>query len=117
MNVLNYATLVNTVLFIHSVMANPIMQLLANNTLTGENFPKWKSNLNIVLISENIRYVLTDEMPTEPSRNAPQSVKDKFDRWVVAGNRPIAYILASISDTLRAKVEHKNTGAKIMECL
>ena len=32
--------------------SNPVSSLLANEKLTGENYMKWKSNLNIVLICE-----------------------------------------------------------------
>ena len=32
---------------------NPIIALLANEKLSGDNFVKWKSNINIVLICEN----------------------------------------------------------------
>ena len=39
-------------------MSNPIIALLSKDVLTGENFQKWKSNLNIVLVGENITYIL-----------------------------------------------------------
>ena len=32
--------------------SNPVSSLLANEKLTGENYMKWKSNLNIALICE-----------------------------------------------------------------
>ena len=34
--------------------SNPIIALLANESLTGDNFVKWKSNVNIVLVCEKI---------------------------------------------------------------
>ena len=37
--------------YILVIMSNPIMVMLSKDVLTGENFLKWKSNLNIVLVS------------------------------------------------------------------
>ena len=51
-------------------MANPIIALLSRTVLTGENFQKWKSDLNIVLMSENMRFILTDPCPHVPAANA-----------------------------------------------
>ena len=54
--------------------SNPIIALLANESLTGDNFVKWKSNVNIVLVCENNRFVLTEECSAEPAANAARSV-------------------------------------------
>ena len=44
-------------------MGNPITALLSRDVLIGENFKKWKSNLNIVLVSESIRFMLVGICP------------------------------------------------------
>ncbi|KAG6476507.1 hypothetical protein ZIOFF_066596 [Zingiber officinale] len=98
-------------------MGNPIMSLLANNTLTGENFPKWKSNINIVLVSENNRFVLTEECPPVPPANATRAVRELYDRWIASNNKAKAYMLASMSDALRSKMEPKECAFEIMESL
>ncbi|XP_073121767.1 uncharacterized protein [Henckelia pumila] len=98
-------------------MGNPIMSLLANNTLTGENFPKWKSNINIVPVSENNRFVLTDECPPIPPTNATRAVKEPYDRWIAFNNKAKAYMLASMSDSLRIKMEPMETAFDIMKSL
>ena len=46
-----------------------IAALLSRNVLIGENFKKWKSDLNIVLMSENLRFILTDPYPSIPTTN------------------------------------------------
>ena len=51
-------------------LGNPITALLSKDVLTGDNFSKWKSNLNIVLVSESIRYVLTESRPLVAAANA-----------------------------------------------
>ena len=50
------------ILFISAIMSssNPIIALLANEKLNGDNYIKWKSNINIVLICENQKFVLTE---------------------------------------------------------
>ena len=61
-------------------MSNPIMALLSKDVLTGENFPKWKSNLNIVLVSESIRFILTEDRPTLPGPSASRNLKEDYDK-------------------------------------
>ena len=51
-------------------MSNPIMAMVSKDVLTSENFPKWKSNLNIVLVSERIRVILIEDRPPFPGPNA-----------------------------------------------
>ena len=51
---------------------NPIIALLDNEKLSGDNFVKWKSNINIVLIYQ--KFVLTEECPPEPPANASCTV-------------------------------------------
>ena len=58
---------------------NPIIALLANEKLSGDNFVKWKSNINIMLICENKKFVLTEECPAEPPVNASRIVRERYD--------------------------------------
>ena len=86
--------------------SNPIIALLANESLTDDNFVKWKSNVNIVLVCENNRFVLTEECPVEPAEpaaNAARSVQEPYERWIQANNKARAYMLSSMSDVLRLK--------------
>ena len=61
-------------------MGNPITALLSRDVLTGDNFQKWKSNLNIVLVSKSIRFVLTENRPPLPTANCSRAAKESFDR-------------------------------------
>ena len=65
-------------------MSNPIMALLSKDVLTGDNFSKWKSNLNIVLVNESIRFILTEERPPLPAPNASKNLREDYDKWVMA---------------------------------
>ena len=60
-------------------MLNPIIVLLSKDVLTGDNFQKWKSNLNIVLVGENIRYILNLPKPPVPNNTATRQVKVEYD--------------------------------------
>ena len=93
------------------------MVLLSKNVLTGENFPKWKSNLNIVLVSESIRFILTEEKPAFPNSTVSRVQREEYDRWYMTNNKSMAYMLASISDALRTKLEGKKTAVEILESL
>ena len=83
-------------------MSNPILSLLATEKLTSENFVKWKSNMNIALLCDNYKFVLTEECPLEPAANATRTVRDAYDRWINVNNKARCYLLASMSDVLRA---------------
>ena len=90
---------------------------MANNILTEDIYQKWKSNFNIVLVSENIRHVLTEGCPPLPTANASRGTRDAFENWCMANNKAKGYMLASISEFLRSKLEEKITTAEIMESL
>ena len=62
-------------------------------------------------------FILTEERPTFPTSNSSHSQKDDFDRWTVANNKAIAYMLASISDALRTNLEGKETAVEIIDSL
>ena len=96
---------------------NPIIALLANEKLSGDNFVKWKSNVNIVLICENQKFVLTEECPLEPLANASRTVRERYDSWIHSNNEAHCYMLASMNDVLRKKHEDKDTANEIWESL
>ena len=68
-------------------MSNPIFSLLASQVLTSENFVKWKSNMNILLINENYHFVLKEECPPVPPANASKAVSKEYNRWIIANNK------------------------------
>ena len=66
-------------LFPAIMSSNPIIALLVNEKLNGDNYVKWKSNINIVLICENQKFILTEECPPEPHATASRSVRETYD--------------------------------------
>ena len=81
-------------LFPAIMSSNPIIALLANEKLNGDNYVKWKSNINIVLICENQKFVLTEECPPEPHATASRSVWEKYNSWQLANNKARCYCWA-----------------------
>ena len=98
-------------------MSNSIIALLSKDILTGKNFQKWKSNLNILLVGENIRYILNIPRPPPPNNNATCLVREEYDHWVAYNNKVITYMLATMSDVLRAKFEAKKMVVEILDSL
>ena len=96
---------------------NPIITLLANEKLSGVNFVKWKSNINIVLICENQKFVLTEEFPSEPHANASHTVQERYDSWIHSNNKARCYMLASMNNVVRKKHEDMETAYEIWESL
>ena len=96
-------------LFPAIMSSNPIIALLANEKLNGDNYIKWKSNINIVLICKNQKFVLTEECPPEPHATASRSVREKYDSWQMANNKARCYMLACMNDVLVGvlKIESK----------
>ena len=93
--------------------SNPVVALLSNESLTGDNYSKWKSNMNIVLVCENIRFVLSEECPPDPPANVARNVREKYDSWIQANNKAKGYMLASMSDVLRQKYGNKETALRL----
>ena len=98
-------------------MSNPIIALLSKDILTGDYFQKWKSNFNIVLVGENIRYILNMPQPPPPNNNATCLVREEYDHWVTSNNKAIAYMLTTMFDALRVKFEAKETVVEILNSL
>ena len=96
---------------------NPIIALHANEKLSGDKFVKWMSNINIVLICENKKFVLTMECPPEPPTNASRVILERYDSWIHSNNKARCYMLASLNDVLRKKHEDMEIAYEIWESL
>ena len=99
------------------IISKPIISLLSKDVLTGDNFQNWKSNLSIVLVDENIRYILLMPRPPPPNNNATRLVSEEYDHWIASNNKAIAYMLATMFDMMRAKFEAKEMVVQILNSL
>ena len=93
---------------------SPVVTILNQNKLTGSNYVDWKRNLNIVLIAEEHKYVLTQPCPNFPSLDAPFEEKQRYDRWQKSNEMAKCYILASISNVLQHQIQDVKLVSDIM---
>ena len=73
--------------------------------------------MSIVLICENYKFVLTKECPPKPAANTPHTIREAYDSWIQANNKPRCYMLAVMFDVLRIKCEKMEIAYEIMESL
>ncbi|KAA0035676.1 gag/pol protein [Cucumis melo var. makuwa] len=98
-------------------MNSSIVQLLASKKLNGDNYATWKSNLNTILVVDDLRFILTEECPQTPTSNANRASREAYDRWIKANEKARVYILASMSDVLAKKHECLATTKEIVDSL
>ena len=96
----------------NDIYTNLIFTFLASQILIGENFIKWKSNMNILLIHDNYHFVLREDCPSVPPANAATAVTKRYDRWVKANNKAHCCLLAMMNEVLR--VQEKREESPIM---
>ena len=80
---------------------SPLVTILTQNELTGNNYVEWKHNLDIVLTAEDHIYVLSTPYPPEPPANATGVVKREFDKWKKSNGMAHCYMLASMVSVLQ----------------
>ncbi|KAA0064270.1 gag/pol protein [Cucumis melo var. makuwa] len=98
-------------------MNSSIVQLLASKKLNGDNYAAWKSNLNTILVVDDLRFVLTEKCPQTPASNANRASREVYDRWIKENEKTCLYILASMSDVLAKKHKSLATAKEIMDSL
>ena len=76
---------------------NPLAIIINQNKLTRPNYVDWKRNLDIVLTTEEYKYILTEEYPDLPTANALSLERERYETWVKADKMTRWYILALIS--------------------
>ena len=80
---------------------SPLVTILNQNKMIGSNYVDWKRNLDIILTTEEHKYVLTQPCPSFPSLDAPSEEKQQYDCWQKSNEMVKCYILASISNVLQ----------------
>ncbi|XP_022158202.1 uncharacterized protein LOC111024739 [Momordica charantia] len=98
-------------------MSTSVIALLAIEKLNGKNYTQWKTNLNAILVVDDLRFVLTEECRQPPTPNAVRASRDAYDRWIKANDKAKVYIFASISDVLAKKHDRMVTTREIMDSL
>ena len=87
------------------MLFNPLAIILNQNKLIEPNYVDWKRNLDIVLIVEGYKYVLTKERSDLPAVNAPNSEIKSYENWIKTDEMARCYILALMSFVLRHQLK------------
>lgn len=90
------------------------MVILNQNKLTGPNYLDWKRNLDIVLVAEEYKFVLTTPVPTDLAPDSTEEQKEAHRKWHKANEMARCYILASMSNVLQQQHSAMPTAAYIM---
>ncbi|KAA0047691.1 gag/pol protein [Cucumis melo var. makuwa] len=77
----------------------------------------WKSNLNMILVIDDPRFVLMEECPPSPTRNASRIVRDAYDCWTKANNKARIHLLWIMSDIVSKKYETMVNARQIMDLI
>ena len=79
---------------------SPLVTILNQNKLNGSNYVDWKRNLDIVLTTEENKFVLNQPWPNFPSLDAASEEKQRYDRWQKSNEMAKCYILVAVSNVL-----------------
>ena len=77
-----------------SAMSSALLSILANDKLTGDNYTKWKNNINAILVTKDLKFVLTEECPPQPAANAARTIREAYEKWI-SENEKGPHLLAS----------------------
>ena len=75
----------NTYVFIafnFQMSMSTLINILAQNPLTGPNFLEWKRNLDFILIAEELKYIFNDDTPTKSTRYKFHAAHQRHRQWV-----------------------------------
>ena len=75
-----------------SAMSSALLQILANDKLTEENYTKWKNNINA-----DLKFMLTEECHPQPTDNAARIVREAYQKWISENEKARIYLLASMT--------------------
>ncbi|KAK0575773.1 hypothetical protein LWI29_006753 [Acer saccharum] len=98
-------------------MSTALLQIIANDKLTGDNYTKWKHNINAILVTKDLKFVLTEECPVALTAHVAQRVREAYEKWVLSNEKAGTYLLASMTDVLVTKHEAMTSAFEIMESL
>ena len=97
-------------------MTSATLNMLVGDKFNGNN-ASWKITINIVLIIDDLWFVLVEECPQVPTTNATRTIREAHERWVNVNEKVEAYILASLYEVLAKKHELMLTAREIVDSL
>ncbi|KAI9170480.1 hypothetical protein LWI28_028668 [Acer negundo] len=67
--------------FTNEIMTPSLMNILKDNTLTGDNYVTWKRKIGLLLQSEKHKFVLTTPKPPAPNNESSIMCRDEYEQW------------------------------------
>ncbi|KAI9173557.1 hypothetical protein LWI28_003093 [Acer negundo] len=98
-------------------MTPSLMNILKDNTLTGDNYVTWKRKIGLLLQSEKHKFVLTTPKTPAPNNESSIMCRDEYEQWKTSDDMAKCYIMATISDVLQQQHEGMESAADIMMSL
>ena len=98
-------------------MSSALLSILANDKLTGDNYTKWKNNINAILVTKDLKFVLTEECPPQPVANATRTIHEAYEKWISENEKARIYLLASMTKVLYTKHEAMTIAYEMIESL
>ena len=93
------------------------MNILKDNTLTGDNYVTWKRKIGLLLQAEKHKFVLSTPKPPAPTNESSVLQRDEYEQWKTSDDMAKCYIMATISDVLLQQHEGMESAADIMMSL
>jgi hypothetical protein len=90
------------------------MNILKDNTLTGDNYVTWKRKIGLLLQAEKHKFVLTTPKPPAPTNESNVMQRDEYEQWKTSDEMAKCYIMATISDVLQQQHEGMGSAADDM---
>lgn len=79
-------------------------------TLTGENFKKWKGDLDIALGMLDYDIALTDNAPPAPAENDTAEVRANREKWRKANKMAILLMKKSMNERIRGGIADSDSA-------
>ena len=80
---------------------NPINLILTTNKLIEPNYMDWKRNLDIVLTSEELKWVTREIAPFIPNEHSTQEERDNYHSWQMTDQKTKCIILGYLDNVLQ----------------
>ena len=121
---LNYSILL---LFFPYILNNyflvTVSQIVVNNqlcsieTLNGNNYTRWKSEVEFVLGLADLDLALLKDEPQEPTNDSTAEEKAYYHKWVKANRLSIMVMNNSISPSFKVSVSEETNAKSFFEAI
>ena len=103
---------------IFSVTASAIISIIKQQQkLIGDNYVKWKSDMNVILVCEDFKFIIMEECLHEPTLNVGKAARNAYNNWIKANEKTHSYLITFMSEVIAAHHKPMATASMIMQSL